>query len=498
MKKPNTVDSYEITDNIREGDPLLAEILKDCYETISSREKDGDLTIFENGLKGIIELATIDKEQVLVRESEGVLKAFNRLLDKKTENNLIQTEQDIFEKIQGLFYIKIFSEEGDISRKIGDFAESIMRLDYSQKLPTFSVKGVSKNLFNYFGFALESIAESMSSATFSKKSVNAYFETLPNIVMIVTDKEYNIRSINSAGEVLFDCDALELEGELLQNLIPEFEANQISTFINNNSIKEHIVIETEKYGSREIEASFLSCDNDDEVPELVFILNFKDIKIDSSAKLYENFGLVGNVIGGVKKLRNASLDEVGIDQTTILLENLYKLKENLGTELLNAQEANNQLEVIDFNVMLKQLSNEIRYLIDIDQVDMTISNKTCRPFCSNYSILFSIIKNLLINAIHFHDPNKSHASVVVEIEDRDDSISIQVKDNGIGIDNTFFNTIFEKGYTTAQNDNNLGMGLYFVKKNIICLGGDIQVVSEPSKGSTFNILLPRKHMPFVF
>ncbi|NOQ73223.1 MAG: hypothetical protein GQ574_14545 [Crocinitomix sp.] len=498
MKNPNNSDSYDITANIREGDPLLAEILRDCYETIASREQDGNLTIFENGLKGVIELATLDKEQVVERQSEGILNAFNRLLAKKKENSLVQSEQEIFDRIQGLFYIKIFSEEGDISQQIGDYAESIMRLDYSQKLPNFSVEGVGKNLFNYFGFALESISESMSFATFSKKSVNAYFETESNVAMVVTDSNYNIRSINNTGELLFETEHFEIEGKSLKTLIPELDPEQILAFGNKNCLKEPLLLNTEKYGLQKVELSYLACDSEDELPEFVFILNFNNSSFNAIANAHENYSIVSNVIGGLKNLRATSQDENCAQSTSIMLENLHKLKESLGAELLNENQLKNLSEVIDFNLMVKQLIDEVQYLIDLDQVNLTITNKTVIPFSANYSTLFSIIKNLVLNAIYFQDRNKNNATVSIEIEDKNEFISINVTDNGIGIDNNLFETIFEKGFTTSQSSNNFGLGLYFTKQKLAYLNGDIHVESTPLKGTTFNILLPRKHMLSAF
>ncbi len=492
MKNPNNSDSYDITANIREGDPLLAEILRDCYETISSREQDGDISIFENGLKGMIELATLDKEQVIERQTEGIFKAFNRLLDKKKENNLVQSEQEIFDKIQGLFYLKIFSEDGDISKRIGDYAESIMRLDYSQKLPNFSVEGISKNLFNYFGFALESIAESMSSATFSKKSINAYFETQPNVVMVVTDKNYNIRSINKAGEFLFDTEHFNVEGKPISTIIPELNAEQISAYGEKNCLREPLVVHTEKLGLRKTELSYLTCDHEDEIQEFVFILNFKNLDFDAAANLYENYNIVKNVIGGINNLRNTTQDENSIQNSAVLLQNLLKLKENLVTELLNEDQFKNYSEIIDFNVLLQQLSDEVQYLINSDQVNLTLVNKTHLTFTSNYSILFSIIKNIVINAISFQDENKNDATVLIEIQDQDDAISIKVNDNGIGIDNDLLHTIFDKGYSTSDSISNFGLGLYFTKKYVNYMQGEIEVKSTLSKGTTVNVLIPRK------
>ena len=95
------------------------------------------------------------------------------------------------------------------------------------------------------------------------------------------------------------------------------------------------------------------------------------------------------------------------------------------------------------------------------------------------------------------------------------SIIIEIKDDGGGIDreavfnkalekglvdeNTVltdaqtFDLLFEPGFSTAKEVSDIsgrGVGMDVVKKNIQSLGGRIQVISEPGKGSTFRVNLP--------
>lgn len=104
-----------------------------------------------------------------------------------------------------------------------------------------------------------------------------------------------------------------------------------------------------------------------------------------------------------------------------------------------------------------------------------------------------IVFNLLNNAIKFtHDGGL----VVVHSENIEDQILISISDNGIGIDNNMLPHIFERfsqvDSSTTRKYGGAGIGLALVKKLTEMHGGEVQVDSEPGKGSTFTIVLPVK------
>jgi signal transduction histidine kinase len=45
-------------------------------------------------------------------------------------------------------------------------------------------------------------------------------------------------------------------------------------------------------------------------------------------------------------------------------------------------------------------------------------------------------------------------------------------------------------YKDGEHSGSTGLGLYIVKKTVEKLKGEIQVMSEPGKGTTFTILIP--------
>ena len=103
----------------------------------------------------------------------------------------------------------------------------------------------------------------------------------------------------------------------------------------------------------------------------------------------------------------------------------------------------------------------------------------------------TLMNNLLSNAVKYSDREP-----VIEIEGsaENNSISIKVGDNGIGINKNDQKHIFDKFYRASTGNihkyKGLGLGLYYVKKIAEAHGGDVTVSSKPGKGSIFTITIP--------
>jgi signal transduction histidine kinase len=102
-----------------------------------------------------------------------------------------------------------------------------------------------------------------------------------------------------------------------------------------------------------------------------------------------------------------------------------------------------------------------------------------------------ILLNLLSNAIKFTPEGKS---ITVTLSSIENQISVEVKDNGIGIPANKLDIIFERfgqvDSSLSRQAEGTGIGLSLVKKFTEALEGSISVKSETGKGSTFTILLP--------
>ena len=100
------------------------------------------------------------------------------------------------------------------------------------------------------------------------------------------------------------------------------------------------------------------------------------------------------------------------------------------------------------------------------------------------------ITNLLVNAVKY---SPSADNVYLNTTKQPSMVSIEIRDEGIGISEKDRNRIFEKFYRAEDLSpylSGLGMGLYIANQIVTRHRGMITVSSVPGKGSIFSILLP--------
>jgi signal transduction histidine kinase len=107
-------------------------------------------------------------------------------------------------------------------------------------------------------------------------------------------------------------------------------------------------------------------------------------------------------------------------------------------------------------------------------------------------LLRQIVVNLVSNALDAVD-RAGRVSIDAKAEDRD--VLITVSDTGHGIAPDDLRRIFEPFYTTKGRGKGTGLGLAICRQLTAALGGAISVQSEPGRGSTFYVRLPRDGAP---
>jgi signal transduction histidine kinase len=106
--------------------------------------------------------------------------------------------------------------------------------------------------------------------------------------------------------------------------------------------------------------------------------------------------------------------------------------------------------------------------------------------------LEQVLINLLINAIQaFDSPDEvnSRIDLNVSMNDSQDTLIVEVEDNGSGMDEQTMSRIFDPFFTTKPSDEGTGLGLYICHTLVENMGGRIEIESKPGKGSRFTVIL---------
>jgi len=107
--------------------------------------------------------------------------------------------------------------------------------------------------------------------------------------------------------------------------------------------------------------------------------------------------------------------------------------------------------------------------------------------------LSNVVFNLIDNAIKYAD-----GELLLQISSRQttDGVELRFQDNGIGIAKEHLGKVFDRLYRVPTGNvhdvKGFGLGLSYVKTVVDRHQGSIRVESEPGKGSTFVLVMPRK------
>mgnify|MGYP003993315775 FL=1 len=104
--------------------------------------------------------------------------------------------------------------------------------------------------------------------------------------------------------------------------------------------------------------------------------------------------------------------------------------------------------------------------------------------------LHQVIVNLLVNA--FDAMKENGDKILITTSANTSSISINVTDNGGGMNSEVMDKIFEPFFTTKDVGKGTGLGLSVSHGIINSMKGSLNVSSSPGEGATFLIEIPKE------
>jgi len=243
------------------------------------------------------------------------------------------------------------------------------------------------------------------------------------------------------------------------------------------------------------------------------------MKLEEQYRQAQKMEAIGQLAGGVAHDFNNMLNIIlGYSQLALLkIEPSSPLNADL-QEIMNATKRSTDLvrqllafarkqtiapKTLDFNDTVAGMLNMLRKLIgeDIDLLWMPAANLW--PVKMDPTQVDQLLANLAVNA---RDSISGVGKITIETgkAEFDDSYCAQhsgfvsrqyamlaVSDNGCGMDKETCEKIFEPFFTTKEIGKGTGMGLATVYGIVKQNNGFVNVYSEPGKGTTFKIYLPR-------
>lgn len=177
------------------------------------------------------------------------------------------------------------------------------------------------------------------------------------------------------------------------------------------------------------------------------------------------------------------------EQTAHLQSQIQRLLEIAYTDRITLP-----LEKTDFdiNALVKEAINSLQPLMEQKNAEIKteLNGPENRVHADKYYLLLTLI-NLVENAVKYAVSPAIKIAVYTEGSD----CCVAITDNGIGIKEEYHKKIFDRFFRITKGDlhtvKGFGLGLSFVKKVMDAHGGKIEVQSEPGKGSTFTLKIPK-------
>lgn len=146
------------------------------------------------------------------------------------------------------------------------------------------------------------------------------------------------------------------------------------------------------------------------------------------------------------------------------------------------------VERINFNQLVQEIFSELDDGTGAVEKRLTVNEVV--PLYSDRQRIHTILTNLVSNSIKFYNNHQEIPYVHVNLISDEDSVTIEVKDNGIGIPPEYLNKIYTMFFRAAKDNPGSGLGLYIVKETINKLKGTVTARSKLREGTTFNIKIP--------
>lgn len=179
----------------------------------------------------------------------------------------------------------------------------------------------------------------------------------------------------------------------------------------------------------------------------------------------------------------------------VLMQQLLHL-ESIITQLLELARmrvlTKEDLEPLDLYDTALYVGESMFHMMKKKDIAFTVVKPNFDPIISaNQVMMVRLFTNLIQNAIKY---NVTKGTIKISFSRDQKQLKIDVKDSGIGIEETHLNHVFNPFYQVDASrfnvDKSIGLGLSFVKEIVLLHQGSVHVESTKGIGTTFHLSFP--------
>ncbi|MCB0733730.1 MAG: PAS domain S-box protein [Bacteroidetes bacterium] len=494
-------------------------------------------SFFENSTLGWIEINSdklIDYSRKIQLESFSQDTAFDYFLESKVVNINDQV-REIFgigdmavEEFEPLRFIQ-GSVQGFGRKLIHNLRHDVRVFEYDiaivnqrgeERKLFISVRLPDDNDFRHIVFGVLDVTDLKSSISALRESEERYrtmFES-NSLGVVYTNYRKNIIRVNAAFEEMFGYSEDDMQAvDEMELLYPRYRKEHRELVEKLKTGSQRFVSAEKEYkrksGKRLIALTSSSALYDDEGSQYGTVTIIKDItedKLNERRIQKQNNELkkinreldqfvysaahdlrapIANVLGLVTLLRMEEMSPTAAHYVDLQEKSLDKLDEFIKSIVdysRNSRLALSKNE-IDWKTYVTDVVDQYRYSENAERLKITIDVKQNSPFVSDSNRLSVVMNNLVSNAVRYMDVSKSNPYLKISVVSNSSSATVEVEDNGIGIEEKHLKSIFDLFYRANSESKGTGIGLYIVKETVTKLKGSILVKSKYKKGTKFTL-----------
>lgn len=442
----------------REGAKLIGQILSSSIEYKSSEEGREALRLFNNASLEILRF---------LQSSDSVAEA----LTQPTYNLLSITNAKgaavVFDK--EIRTLGTTPSQEQIEKLVKWLSKNVNQQIYS-----------TESLVNVYEGAREikSVSSGLLSCELSREMGEYILWFKPEILHTVNwaGNPSKQESINEKGEVkISPRESFETWREQVSNTSERWKRNEFAAVIK---LREYIIqaisqkanqirILNEKLqiAYEELDTFSFTISHDLKTP-LASVKNYTEILLEENKTFNEDeVGMLKRIVKGAEKM-NVLINEV------------------LAYSRIGRKEVN--MQVVDMKTLITEITNELKSIYTTPSPQIIIGDTP--NINGDKTMILQVFTNLLSNAVKYSS-KKERPVIKISGEDLPQEVIYSIADNGVGIDMSFGNQIFEifRRLNNANVFEGTGVGLSIVKRIVEKHKGRIWYESELGVGTVFYI-----------